>query len=292
MNGNQIDGGRRSSAAADNDLCALLSHAESCLAAGAEGEARDALLQGCRHPANNPHSLRRWAQICQELGMARQAKECYQWALRLDAKDAETHCQLALLLTDVGDHEGAIRHLKKAIGVRPDHSQARRLLAENYAALGLPGQAQALGHKPPEHDAPRPERYFPPSVSERDTRAFLRLFAGREIGYCTQHLDAANADALLQFQDAPLTDKAAAAHLAGDITLAAYPLRSDNTACYVALVLRPPGGVLQSNRKNQGYLLRLHEKMRHHLGLLTLHCNSLGLPVYPEQRTPLELRLW
>ena len=224
--------------------------------------------------------------------MARQAKECYQKALRLNSKDAETLYRLALLLADVGDYEGSIHHLKKAIRVRPDHQEARKLLAENYRDLGLTGQSDALVPKTERQTQPEPERYFPPSVSERDTEAFVRLFAGRESGYCLQQIDDSSGDVVLLYQDAPFNSEVAAAHLVGDITVAGYPLRSDNTARYGAVVVRPPAGLVQANLKNQGYLLRLEEKMRHHLLTLTRYCRTLGLPAYPEQRAKLELRLW
>jgi len=205
----------------ENDPRALIAYAEACLQAGAEGEARDAVLKGCNHPANDPVSLRGWAQICQELGLARQAKECYQKALRLNAKDAETLYRLALLLADIGDYEGSIHHLKKAIRVGPGHQDARKLLAENYRDLGLTGQSDALVPKTERQAQPEPERYFPPSVSERDTEAFVRLFASRESGYCLQQIDDSTGEVVLLYQDAPFDSEVAAAHLVGDITVAA-----------------------------------------------------------------------
>jgi len=277
---------------ARHDPRALLAHAEACLEAGAEGEARDAVLKGCSHPGNNPHSLRSWAELCRELGMARRAGECYRQALRLNSKDAETLYGLALLLADVGDYEGSIRHLKKAVRLQPDHPEVRRLLAQNYGEMGMAGRAQALIPKSERETRSAPERYFPPSVSERDKEAFVRLFAGKEAGYALQQIHAATGETSLLYRDAPLSGGVVTAHLLGDITLAAYPLRSDNTAGYGALGWRPAPGLLEANVKNRGFLLRLEERMRHHLLLFTGYCKALGLPVYPEQNGQLEFRLW
>lgn len=274
------------------DVRSLLAYADSCLRVGAEGEAREVLLTGCRHPANNPATLRGWAKLAQELGLARQARECYQWALRQAPKDAETHYRLALLLADVGDHEESVQQLKKAIRLQPTHSGVRSLLAENYHQLGLDGQARVLAPAPEKAAAGGPQRYFPPSIGKADQDAFLRLFSGREVGCCLQQVDPNTAEPTLAYQNAPLDGELAAAHLLGQITLAAYPLRSDNTARYGALLLRPASGLVRANLKNKGFLLRLEEKLRHHLRLLTRYCAGLGLCVYPEQNGRHEFRLW
>jgi hypothetical protein len=226
------------------------------------------------------------------LGMARQAQECYEQALRLSPGDGETLYRLARLLAQVGHYERSIDYLRRAVKHAPEHRAARDLLAENYGSLGLAGQAEVLSPTAREVPPSSGPRYFPPSISDKDTALFLRLFSGREVGYAIQYVDTSTGELSYRYVEAPLTHDPIVSHLLGEITLAAYPLRLDNTASFTAVAAGIPSRILQANLKNQGYLIHLEDMARQHVLRLAAHARGLGLPAYPEDSGIRRFRLW
>jgi hypothetical protein len=236
--------------------------------------------------------LRGWGEVCEELGMARMAEECYRDALRLAPQDGETHYRLALLLAEVGHFERSLHSLKKAVKCNPEHQAARELLAQNYRALGLFGQGQALVPQEQDEAPESSPRYFPPSISDRDTGEFLRLFSGREVGFALQQVDPRTGDVVYAYRDCPLDHDLIVSHLLGGTTLAGYPMRSDNTVQCAAVAVRASRRTLKENVKNRGYLAYMEEGIRHHVLVLARYARQLGLPAYPEETGEHECRLW
>lgn len=266
--------------------------ARAYLEAGEEDKARDLALKRRHMPAGDAAIPRGWGQVCEELGMARHAQECYEAGLRLAPQDTDTHYRLALLFAEVGQYERSIHFLKKTIKCDPGHQEARKLLAENYRSLGFTGQAEALAPRPKSPEPPSAMRYFPPSISQQDTKTFLRLFSGREVGHALQQVASGTGEVSHAYQAGPLSHDLVVSHLTGDITLAAYPMRSDNTIRYAALSMRAPVKVVQANMKNRSYLAWLEERIRRHALLLARYADQLGLPAYPEDCGDGQHRLW
>jgi hypothetical protein len=279
---------------------AMLHAARKYLDAGEDSMARDLVVRHRNLPSRDPAVHRGWGEICHSLGMARQARESYGRALRERPGDAESLYLLAVLCTDTGHFEKAIELLRRALKHDPEHEKARGLLAENYGELGLCGQAKALapdassgpwsasGSPKP----PTPLRFFPPSVSNRDTATILRLFSGREVGYAEQQIDPADGRTILVHHEAPLDHECVADHLRGSRTLACYPLRSDKTVRFAAILIRLPSGLLEANVKNRGYLAVLEERMKRCALLLSGFASRMGFPAYPEWTGDLRFRLF
>ena len=265
--------------------------ARELLQAGEEDRAQDAVVKGRNLPSQDAASHRAWGDICEDLGMARQAQESYERSLRLNAEDSDTRLRLAVLFAEVGHYEKSLDHLKRLLQHHPDHEDARRLLAENYRLLGFPGQAEVL-QPSPKPAPPSPLRYFPPSIGNRDAEAMLRLFAGREVGYAVQEISSATGEVTFAHRDAPLTCELIRAHLLGEITLAAYPLRSDNTARYAAMTIRLRSGVRETHLKNPSTIQQLDEKMKQHALHLAGLARQLSLPACLEHSADKQYRLW
>ena len=272
--------------------------ARSCLDSGEEEKARDLAVRACSLKAGDPEILAGWAGICEELGMAGRALECYKAAVRAAPEECGTMFKLARLLSETGHEEESVHYLKKILGKRADHAEARRMLALHYRALGLDGQAEAAGAEAipagpgtPSDRGPA-TRKFPVTVSRRDIETFLRLFSGKEVGYAVQRAKAPDGAIVFDFHGEPLSSELVLSHLRGDLTLAAYPLRSDNTARYGALSIRARGGVAIANRKNPSFGAMLAEKTRAHLHLLTNYAARAGIPAFPEDCGGVCLRLW
>jgi len=266
--------------------------AEVYLDEGNEGKARDIVVRRRNMPSDDPVIHRNWAVLCEEFGMARQAIESYQRALKLAPRDTDALYRLALLFADIGHYEKSIRYLKKTIKYDPDHQEAKRLLADDYRAIGLEGSAEVLEPKAKKLTPGTPPRYFTPPITDEHTGIFLNLFAGREIGYAVQEVDPTTGQISYSYCEAPLTHDLIASHLLGEITLAGYPLRSDNTEQYAALSVNIQPGVLEDNLKNKGYLAYLKEKTKDHVLALSRCAQQLNLPAYPEDTGWYEYRLW
>jgi tetratricopeptide (TPR) repeat protein len=267
--------------------------AKDFLNAGQEDKARAVVLR-CRGVREGDAAFfSGLAEVCEELGMARQGQEFYERALKESPEDSEVLFRFARLLAEVGHYEKSLRYLKKALRCNPEHEAAKTLLAENYRELGLSGLADVLL---PESGkgatALSPVRYFPPSIGRRDTGWFLELFSGREVGYAVQEVEPRLGELSCTYQDGPLTESLIAAHLRGEISLAACPLRSDNTVRYAAVAVRLPSSVVEANVKSRGYLGFLQEKVRQHILILSRYAKGLGISAYAEEKGDGTCRLW
>jgi|Deesub1362A_J573_1020465.scaffolds.fasta_scaffold00060_123 tetratricopeptide (TPR) repeat protein len=267
--------------------------AEAYMDEGREDKAREVILRYRKMPNQEPAVLRRWGSLCEELGMALQAEECYQEALRLSPEDLETLCALGKLLSEVGHYERAVRVLRKALKVSADCGEAAALLAELYEAMGLTGSAAALRPprtcEEPEEEGPR---YFPPTVSEKDTDVFLRLFSGREIGYALQEVDPGLGEVRYSFRNAPLDHEILRLHILGEATVAVYPMRSDKTIRYSGVRVRLPAKMLRENLKSPGYLDYMVERARSYTIRLLRFASQNGLRAYAEDAGDYSCRLW
>ncbi|MDR3569713.1 MAG: CRISPR-associated primase-polymerase type A1 [Syntrophobacteraceae bacterium] len=277
---------------------ASLELARSHLDSGEEEKARELAMRACSKRPGDPENLCGWAGIFEELGMAARALEWYKAAVRSVPEDCGAMLKLAVLLGETGHDEESIHYLKKILGKSPDHVEARRLLGEHYRSLGFAGQAEATGpasiaaapHGPGEREIAA--RRFPVAVSSRDTETFLRLFSGKELGYAVQRAQVPDGSIIFDFHGESLSSDLVLSHLRGDITLAAYPLRTDNTARYGAVSIRARGSVARANRKNPSVAALLAERARAHLLLMVNYAARAGIPAYPEDCGGVCLRLW
>lgn len=267
-----------------------IKQAEAYLESGDEFRAREVIVRRRNIPSDDPSVHVKWAKLCEELGMARQARESYERALKISPHDSEILYHLACLLKEIGYYEDSIHYLKKAIKYNPDHIEAKRVLSDDYRALGLTGQAEVLYPLPKKHT--EPIRYFPPSISEEDTGKFLGLFAGREVGYALQVINEEIGTISYEFKEAPLDHDLVLKHINGDLTLTAYPLRTDNTVKYAIVETRLRKRVLKANIKNQAYLTYLNEKALHHSISLKQIVSQYGIPAYIDSSGDHSYRLW
>jgi len=273
-----------------DDLYIRIEQAEHYLESGDESRARDIVVKGRNIPCDDPSIHARWASLCEELGMAVQARESYERGLKMRPGDSETLYRLARLLHETGHYEQSIHYLKKAIKANPAHTEARELLSTDYRALGLSGQAEAFYPQGKKH--PEPIRYFPPSIGKEHTRIFLDLFAGREDAHALQSLNPETGDVSFEFQQAPLNHDLVKAHMEGALTLAAYPLRTDKAVKHAAIETRLRKRVLEANLKNRGYLTYLNEKALHHCLTLRRIAGTFGIPAYMDYCGDHRYRLW
>lgn len=257
---------------------------------GEEARAREVVIAWRAKAPEDPVIHTSWGDLCRELGMARQARESYERALRIASDAIPALYGLAVLLGDTGHMEDSVHYLKKTLRKDPHHTAAKGLLAEHYRALGLHGQAEMLAPGP--LPAPEPERYFPPAVGGEDTARFLSLFRGKEVGYALQQIDEQTGESTFDFKERPLTTFQVERHIAGEMTLAAYPLRSDNTLKFAAVSVRVRKRVIGDNLKNLGYLAYLDEKARFEALSIRSLAYRAGVPAYTDHPGKNMYRVW
>ncbi|MBW1716790.1 MAG: tetratricopeptide repeat protein [Deltaproteobacteria bacterium] len=267
-----------------------IDQAAGWLESGDESRARDIVVRRRNTPSDDPSVHVKWAKLCEELGMARQARESYERALKISPDDSKILYYLACLLNETGYYEDSIHYLKKVVKHNPDHIEAKKLLSADFLALGLIGQAEVL--RPQLKKRADPIRYFPPSISEENTKTFLNLFAGREVGHALQMINQETGDVSFRFMEAPLDHDLVLKHINSDLTLAAYPLRTDNTVKYATVEIRLRKRVLEANIKNQGYLTYLNEKSFYHAISLKQIASQYGIPAYIDSYGEHRYRVW
>jgi len=277
---------------ASSDSPGPLKQAEYFLSSGEEEKARDLAVRWRMVPGQSPAAYRGWGEVCRELGMARQAEECFRMALRIDRDDTDSLFLLAELCADVGRFEEAMGILRRIVRRDPGHTRARELLAENYRALGFTGRAEALCPQPQPRTYEDFERYFPPSVGSEDVARFTSLFAGREQGYAVQAVDSRTGEVRLEYRPGFVSPEIVVPHILGEATLAVYPMRSDHTVRHAVVSLHIDAAVREQNIRNRSYLRALDDKMKSHVMKLARCARLYGIPAYPEDAGTFSYRLW
>lgn len=79
--------------------------ARACLEAGDEERARRVAAGKRNMPSKDPSVHFAWGKLCEELGMARQARESFEQAIALDPENPECHLRVALLYSEKGAWE-------------------------------------------------------------------------------------------------------------------------------------------------------------------------------------------
>lgn len=269
-----------------------LERAWSFLQNGEEEKARGIALKWRSRAGDDYREVSGWGDLFYGLGMARRALECYRRSLRLFPRNCEVIMKLAGLLNETGHYDESVSCLKAILRIDPGHPEARRLLSVHYRERRLDGQAEALVPAPGKKNPPPGPRYFPPSAGERELDLFLRLFSGRETGYAVQIIRASDGAVVFEFHENPLTPLLVRPHLRGEITLAAYPLRSDNTVRYAAISVKIRESVQRMHQKSPSRLISLAEKAQNYLLLLAGYAAHHGLSAYPEDCGGFQWRLW
>jgi|GEM_PF-689197 len=274
------------------DPALYLSLAQYYYDEGEEEKARSIVIRRREMATTNAMIHRGWGELCEDLGLARQALESYQKALRFNPNDEKTLLRLAELLADVGRYEDSIHYLKKLLKRYPENEPAKNMMAENYRLLGLKGQAEALSSFTSKENENTIVRQFPISISNEDIQNVIRLFDGRERGYGLQKIDARSGELFYQIIDLPLPPEVIRAHLRGEVTLGFFPLREDKTIKVSGISVWIPFRVMAANIKNHGHLMFLMEKGRSYMLRMNSMLKSYGISSYLEDTGSYQLRLW
>lgn len=240
---------------------------------GNDQEARRLIVQRRLMPNQNASQHARWAQMCETLGMARQALESWQKAIALDSGNSAYLYHLGLLYYESGSLEKALKYLRRSLDLNPSFSKARKVLVELYNELGEKGAAQAVAHRqfaaPVSKTSPATVFGIKPHITIEDVHLLLNLYKGRECGYAEQGIDPAGRG-VFRYYDAPLSGELIVDHIIGRRTIGAYALRADNTLKFTAIRIFIMPRRLMDNRKNQA-AIKIMEEKAHDYSMRLLH---------------------
>lgn len=263
--------------------------AKTYLEDGDEERARKIIAIKRRLPSKDPIVHFEWGRLCEELGMARQARESYEQAIALSPNNADYHFRLALLFYEKGAWEKSLRHLEKTIVLSPQNLEAKKMLASIYEELGLSGLADNLRGKE------RKTAFTPQTISfelkEKDTSFLLSLFKGRDIGYA-QYQIGTSGNVIHSYINGIMGFEEVSKHIKGEETYGIYPLRSDKTLKFATIRIRIPWKRLLLNIKNEGFLALSEDHVHHYSKRIIAKAMEYGISVYFENPGDRERRVW
>ena len=263
--------------------------AKAYLKEGNEERARKVVAIKRRLPSKDPSIHFEWGKLCEDLGMARQARESYEQAIALNPTNPEYHFKIALLYQEKGAWERTLRHLQKTVSLSPDHAEAKTMLASLYEEMGFKESAIAVHGREKRGDlTPRTPSF---DLSEEDGNALLNLFKGREFGYA---INAVNDTGITSpsFVRGVLGLGELYKHLRGDETYCAYPLRTDRTLKFTCIHVAIPWRKVLENIKNEGFLTLLEEKVHQYAREIIKKSHRYEIPAYLENSGERDRRIW
>ena len=197
----------------------------------------------------------KWADVCEELGRLDDAVRELNMAVRDDPANVTALRRLAEIHHDNGDFEKAVKQWREILKLRPD-------VATYYVAMGEiliemreyanAAETYRVGFE--KTGDPLLEKYlksteYPsqdPDEIEEDSKAeesriptdpqlvtFMDLFSGREGVYARQWASHTGESGYTPIRE-PFTIHVARNHITGKITTGVYPVRVDNTVCFIA----------------------------------------------------------
>ncbi len=263
--------------------------AKAHLEEGDEERARKLVAIKRRLPSKDPKVHFEWGKLCEELGMARQARESYEQAVALNPNHPEYHFKIALLYQEKGAWERTLKHLQKTISLSPDHAEAKRMLATLYEEMGFKGSAIAVQRREKRVDLTFQTPSF--DLIEEDGNVLLNLFKGREFGYATNDLNETGATRP-SFVKGVLGLEELYKHLRGDETYGVYPLRTDRTLRFTCIHVAIPWRKVLENIKNGGFLTLLEEKVHQYAREMIKRLQEYEIPAYLENSGARDRRIW
>jgi hypothetical protein len=263
--------------------------AKAYLDEGDEERARKVIAIKRRLPSKDPSIHFEWGNLCEELGMSRQARESYEQAIALDSKNPDYHFKVALLYHEKGVLERTLKHLQKTISLSPNHAEAKHLLASLYEEMGLKGSAIAvLGQAKKASEVSQTISSVP---SEEDVNIILDLFKGKEFGYATYHLSSTGI-IKPSFVKGVLGSNEIQVHVRGEETYGVYPLRANRTLKFASVHVAIPLRKLMENTKNEGFLALLEQKAHQYSLEIVEKSREYGIPAYLEDSGEKDRRVW
>jgi two-component system, chemotaxis family, chemotaxis protein CheY len=120
--------------------------AETFLAAGLHQVAEELFLKAIDEAPQDAHLYNRLGVALRRQQKHRQAMECYQQALKIDAKNEKVHFNLGVLYYDLGEKGKALNSMRFALELCPNFTEAQNFLKQQFSGdAGSPRRLDAGG---------------------------------------------------------------------------------------------------------------------------------------------------
>ena len=119
--------------------------AETFMAAGLHEVAEELFLKAIDEAPQDVHLYNRLGVALRRQQKHRQALECYQQALKLDAKNEKVHFNLGVLYFDLGEKGKAIKAMKFALELSPNFIEAQNFLKQQFPTEVSPPRHPGAG---------------------------------------------------------------------------------------------------------------------------------------------------
>ncbi len=281
----------------------ILTLAEELLDKGEETKAREIILRHRLAPGQSAMDYVRWAKLCESLAMAAQAVECYNKALSLEKDLPDALYGLGELSYEIGNLYNAKRILRRLLSlIDPSHElahKAKQILAQVYEELGERGSCEAIkgerSQVPLKETIPTTfylgERYFPPSLGEKDLEVFLPFLQGRP-SFVQVELNPRTGSPLWFQIKRPLTFQDIRDHILGNKYLGCFPIDEKNQVRVVFLSITIPEREWAAQTHQPGWFDRLDSAVLYFSRKALGTTRKFGLPAALEIFRPLSTRLW
>jgi len=204
---------------------------------------------------HDPNLHLQWADLCEELGMIDDVILELNFTLRDQPGNVTIHQRLAEIHRDNGNLEKSARKWKEVVELQPgvsnhylsygaileeikDYEKASKIYRKGLEKTGdaaFKSRLKAIefvsGDFEEFEKVPRAEEDWIPTDSQ--VVRFMDFFSGREGVYARQWVSSTGESGYTPIHE-PFTLGVAKNHLMGNHTIGLYPLRMDNTVCFIA----------------------------------------------------------
>lgn len=233
----------------------LLNQAQKELENGEREKAKMIVQNRRTGDLRDPKLHLQWADLCEELGMIDDVILELNFALRDQPKNVAIHQRLAEIHRDNGNLEKAAKKWKEVVELQPgvsshyldygaileemkDYEKASEIYLKGFEKTGeaaLKARLKAIefvskNYEEPEGITKLEEDWIP---TDPQVVRFMDLFSGREGVYARQWVSSTGESGYTPIHE-PFTLGVAKNHLMGNHTIGLYPLRMDNTVCFIA----------------------------------------------------------
>ncbi len=237
------------------DAKSLLNQVQKELEIGEREKAKTIVQSRRTGDLRDPNLHLQWANLCEELGMIDDVILELNFVLRDQPGNVTIHQRLAEIHRDNGNLEKSARKWKEIVELEPDisshylaygsvleeikdYGKASEIYREGFEKTGdsaLKARLKAIefisGDFVVSESLTKAEEDWIPT----DTQVvrFMDLFSGREGVYARQWVSSTGESGYTPIHE-PFTLSVAKNHLMGNHTIGIYPLRMDNTVCFIA----------------------------------------------------------
>ncbi len=274
------------------NILSLVALARLSMEIGEVQYARDLVRQHEIFPVKHPELLFHIGELFQALGMRSHAERQYKKALEADPSLTAAKERLGTLDRSEDDVRKTVENMKMVLHRNPNCREGYEQLADCYSKMGLFGFAEKAAQKALEiEDEPvvrasvenirrRSECNFRPLVfDEKDRETLLETLRGRGDAHARQWVDAKGRCGYMRVER-PLNSLDIRSHLAGEETLAVYPVTDRDTVRF--MVFDIDVSKRQILLSDESMLPRFRRKTHEDLLRLQSACRSMGMSLLIE----------